>query len=78
MVGFGHDFKSWKKPLTVEGVFIVTEAMWVLNYESRGHFRLQQATDHLPLIGSNLHDVANSVDYFPFQGFSFSLDRPGN
>lgn len=78
-VCFGHVFKSWKKPLTVEGGFIVTEAMWVLNQESKRHFRLQKATDHSPLIfGSNLGNVVNCVEYFPFQGFTFSLARHEN
>lgn len=64
--------------LTVEEVFIITEAMWISNKESRRHSRLQQTTYHLPLIESNLHNVANSSKYFPFQGFASSLARPGS
>lgn len=64
--------------LTVEEVFIITEAMRISSKESRRHSRLPQTTCHLPLIESNIHNVANSLKYFPFQGFTSSLARPGN
>lgn len=63
---------------TVEEVFIITESMCIPSKESRRHSRLQQTTYHLPLIKSNLHNIANSLKYFPFQGFNSSLARPGN